>query len=133
VTHGILEKQLFIKIENFQIKFMPQHRKIKFLLKEIDKDPATVVSNRLHGCELFVCAAITQELLFSEFKSPRHQQNTANLNLYINLIIDLAQQERLIDRKLEKIFLSATDMDVSSDYYYLAANLLRLKVSVSVE
>lgn len=106
---------------------MPHHRKIEYIIKEIEKKPATHESIKLRGCELFICAAITQELLVSsEFKSPR---SIVELNLYINLIIDLAQRERLIDSKLEKIILSATDMAVSSDYFYLAANLLRLKVS----
>lgn len=50
-------------------------------------------------------------------------------NLYINLIIDLAKKEKFIDLQLEKILLSANDMNVISDYYYLAADMLRLNVS----
>lgn len=108
---------------------MPHHRKIQYIVNEIEKQQETNVSLRLRGCEMFICAVIIQELLSSEFQSPRDEQNLTNLNLYINLLIDLAQRERLIDSKLDKILLSANDMEVNSDYYYLAANLLRLKVS----
>lgn len=51
-------------------------------------------------------------------------------NLYLNLIVALARQEDYVDRQLEKLFLSACDMEVISEYYYLAANVLREKVKI---
>lgn len=69
-----------------------------------------------------------QDLLQSEFAKPIGEQSPARYNLYLNLLVELALQENFIDRQLEKLILSATDLNVASDYYYLAANLLRLKV-----
>lgn len=69
------------------------------------------------------------DLLQSEFSKPREKQTLTKFNLYINLIIDLAQHEEFIDRKLETLFLSPNGMNVSSDYFYLVSNMLRLKVS----
>lgn len=86
-------------------------------------------SKKLRQCKLFVCAAIMQDLLQSEFAKPIGEQSPARYNLYLNLLVELALQENFIDRQLEKLILSATDLNVASDYYYLAANLLRLKVS----
>lgn len=78
----------------------------------------------------FICAAISQDLLRSEFSKPQEEQDIKKFNLYVNLVIDLALRESFIDRQLEKLFLSANDMNVISDYYYLVANMLRFKVSL---
>lgn len=69
------------------------------------------------------------ELMQSEFRKPRHEQSLDNLDLYANVVIDLAIQDSLMDRQLEKIFLSSSSMDIPGDYFYLIANLLRHKVS----
>lgn len=77
----------------------------------------------------FICAAISGDLLRSEFSKPQEEQDIKKYNLYVNLFIDLALRESFIDRQLEKLFLSANDMNVISNYYYLVANMLRFKVS----
>jgi len=76
-----------------------------------------------------VTATIIGDLIKSELDKVRERQDVNKLNLYINLLIDIAKQNDMVDRQMEKILLIASDMDVKSDYYYLAANLLRLKVS----
>lgn len=113
----------------FQIKFLPRHRKLKFIFNEITQLPSTEYSQKQHNCELFVCAGIGQDLIQSELAKPLEQQSILTFNLYVNLLIDLAAKEEFVDRQLEKILLSANDMNVTSDYYYFVANLLRLKVS----
>jgi hypothetical protein len=80
-------------------------------------------------CQRFVTATIIGDLIKSELDKVRERQDVNKLNLYINLLIDIAKQNDMVDRQMEKILLIASDMDVKSDYYYLAANLLRLKVS----
>ena len=110
----------------FQIKFHPLHRKVQLLINEIKANPSV---QHIKECRLFICAAIAQDLLQSEFVLPREQQNIENLNLYVNLIIDLANKEKNFERNLSKILLCANEMNVNSDFYYLAANMLRLKVS----
>lgn len=107
------------------------HRKIQFVKKHIDSSENSKDSIKLRQCKVFVCAAIMQDLLQSEFTKPITEQLPDRFNLYLNLLVDLALQENFIDRQLEKLILSATDLNVASDYYYLAANLLRLKVSCS--
>lgn len=87
------------------------------------------MSVKLRGCQLFVLAAVAQDLLWSEFRKPHDEQSLKSLNLYVNLTIDLALREPFIERQLERLLLSANDMEVLSDYYYLVANVLRLKVS----
>lgn len=115
-----------------QIKFLPRHRKIKLIITEISKVTCSS-SQKQNYCECFISAAIVQDLLQSEFVKPRERQSISTLNLYVNLLLDLAEKENSIDRQLEKILLSANNMNVISDYYYLVANLLRLKVSLIQE
>lgn len=115
-----------------QIKFLPRHRKIKLIITEISKVTCSS-SQKQNYCECFISAAIVQDLLQSEFVKPREQQSISTLNLYVNLLLDLAEKENSIDRQMEKILLSANNMNVISDYYYLVANLLRLKVSLIKE
>lgn len=113
----------------FQIKFLPRHRKILFISEETSKAAESEGSNLLHNRRMFICAAILQDLFQSVFKKPREQQKILMFSLYIKLIIHLAKKQKFIDLQLEKILLSATDMNVISEYYYLAADMLRLNVS----
>lgn len=122
----MLSKQIF------QIKFLPRHRKLKFIINEITHATSTGHSQKQHNCELFICAAIVQNLIHSEFAKPLEEQGIGRHNLYVNLIIDLALKEKFVEKQLEKILLSATDMNVISDYYYLVANLLRFKVRLKL-
>lgn len=96
---------------------------------ETTKDSYSAKSKKLKDCHRFICAAIAMDLLQSEFSKPREKQTLSNFSLYINLIIDLAKHEEFIDRQLETLFLSPNGMNVSSDYFYLVSNMLRLKVS----
>lgn len=93
------------------------------------KDIDCEKSKKLKDCDRFICAAIAMDLLQSEFSKPREKQTLSKFSLYINLIINLAQREKFIDRQLETLFLSPNGMNVSSDYFYLVSNMLRLKVS----
>lgn len=83
----------------------------------------------MQECKLMICAIIAEDLIQSELAKPRDQQSLHNFNLYINLIVTLAQREPFIDRQFKTIFLCATNMEVLSGYYYLVSNILRLKVS----
>jgi hypothetical protein len=56
------------------------------------------------------------------------EHSLENLNLFVNIIVDLAVAQPEVNGKLERIFLCANNMNVSSDFYYMAANILRFKV-----
>lgn len=99
----------------------------------INETNAMPTALHIKRSRLYICAAIAQDLLLSEFARPMNEQNFENLNLFVNITVDLALNEVEIEKKLEKIFLCANDMNVLSDYYYLVANVLRFKVSFSKE
>ena len=110
----------------FQIKLFPLHRKVQFIINETN-----AVATKLHvkRCRLFICSAMAQDLLLTEISRPTEEQSLENLNLFVNTIVDLAINNDDVNKKLERIFLCANDMKITSDYYYLVANVLRFKVS----
>lgn len=103
----------------------PQYRKILFVFETLNN---TSKNNKARICELHIAAACIQDLLRCEFKKGRLKQDIHFFHLYLSHLIDLATKDKAIGDNLEKIILSATDMDVLSDYYYLAATLIRIKV-----
>jgi hypothetical protein len=88
--------------------------------------------NKIKVCEIKIAAACIEDLLHSEFRKGRLLQNVKSFNLYITYLIELVIHDETIERNLERIILSAEDMNVISDYYYLVATLLRLKVLIFI-
>lgn len=78
--------------------------------------------------EMRIAAACIEELLRCEFAKGRFEQNIHFLHFYLCHLMDLAVHDMIVKEDLERIILSASDMDVISDYYYLAATTLRFKV-----
>ncbi|CRK96013.1 CLUMA_CG009453, isoform A [Clunio marinus] len=110
------------------IKFFPHHRKIQFILNKLKNCEEQVT--KIHQNKIFICICIAQDLLKSEYEKPLQEQNLKNYNLYVNLIVDLAMQDKFANDELRKVLLSAVsyDMNVLSSFYYLAADVLRFKM-----
>jgi hypothetical protein len=108
-----------------QIKLFPLHRKVQFIINETNAEAS---KPHIKRCRLFICAAIAQDLLLTEFTRPMEEQSLENLNLFVNIIVDLAVAQPEVNGKLERVFLCANNMNVSSDFYYMVANILRFKV-----
>jgi hypothetical protein len=80
--------------------------------------------------EIRIAAACIEELLRCEFSKPRLSQDIHFFHFYLHHLLDLAKYSKSLRDDLERIILSASDMNVISDYYYLAATLLRFKVNL---
>lgn len=78
--------------------------------------------------EIRIAAACAEELLRCEFGKGRIKQNINFFHYFLSHLIDLAEFDKKVKDDLERIILSASDMNVISDFYYLAATLLRFKV-----
>lgn len=83
---------------------------------------------KMKSYELRIAAACIEELLRCEFAKGRFNQDIYFFHFYLAHLMDLAKFNKAIRDDMERVILSASDMDVISDYYYLAATLLRLKV-----
>lgn len=93
-----------------------------------------VISNSSSGnkakiCEIRIAAACIEDLLRCEFEKGRLGQDIRRFHLYLSYLIDIADHDSVVRANLEEMILSANDMNVISDYFYLAAMLLRIKVS----
>jgi hypothetical protein len=94
------------------------------------RDAPMSKSIKTNVCEIRIAVACIEELLRCEFEKGRLKQSIHLFHLYLSLLIDLASRDELIFASLEKYILNANDMNVISDYYYLASMLLRIKVSL---
>lgn len=81
--------------------------------------------------ETRIAASCVEELLRCEFAKGRFEQNIRFFHFYLYHLTDLAAHDSIVKNDLERIILSASDMNVISDYYYLAATTLRFKVTLS--
>lgn len=84
--------------------------------------------NKAKASSFRIAAACIEDLLRCEFEKGRLGQKIERFHLYLSYLIDLADHDSVIEANLEEIILSANDMNVMSDYFYLAAMLLRIKV-----
>ena len=101
---------------------------VKLKSVELSK-PKTSKGRKSIVCENRISAAFIEELLKCEFQKGRLKQNIHFFHIYLYYLIDLAMYDMVVDADLERIILSTSDMNVISDYYYLAATLLRILVS----
>lgn len=97
-------------------------------MKKCDALPRMSKNSKTNVCEIRIAVACIEELLRCEFEKGRLKQSIRSFHLYLSLLIDLALKDELILASLEKYILIANDMNVVSDYYYLASMLLRIKV-----
>jgi hypothetical protein len=98
-------------------------------MKKRDSIRQMTKMSKMDVCEIRIAVACIQELLRCEFEKGRLKQNIHMFHLYLSLLLDLAYSDEITFASLEKFILSARDMNVLSDYYYLASMLLRIKVS----
>lgn len=84
--------------------------------------------NKARTCEIRIAVACIEDLLRCEFEKGRLNQDIRLFQHYLSYLIDIAAHDNVVRDNLEEIILSANDMNVISDYFYLAAMILRLKV-----
>jgi len=114
-----------------QIKLFPKHRKISYVLSLCkDQEDGMKHSNLIKHYKTQIVERFIEDLLYCEFQKLKPEQDIKNYNLYLQQLIDLAYHEETIDANMERVILSASDMNVISDYYYLAATQLRLQVCI---
>ena len=114
-----------------QIKLFPNHRKITYVLSLCKEQEDGVKHSKLiKYYKAQIVERFLEHLLYCEFQKLKPEQDIKNFNLYLQQLIDLAYHEKTIDENMERIILSASDMNVISDYYYLAATQLRLQVCI---
>jgi hypothetical protein len=87
-------------------------------------------SNLIKHYKTQIVERFIEDLLYCEFQKLKPEQDIKNYNLYLQQLIDLAYHEKSIEENMERVVLSASDMNVISDYYYLAATQLRLQVRI---
>lgn len=90
--------------------------------------PDALNGKKIKSYEIRIAAACVEDLLRCEFAKGRLNQDIYFFHFYLSHLMNLAKFNKAIRDDLERVILSASDMDVISDYYYLAATLLRLKV-----
>lgn len=79
-------------------------------------------------CHAHILEGFMEDLLQKEFKKDKSLQDIQNLSLFICKIIEIASHPNFAKHfNLEKLFLSV-NTDVISDYYYLVATHLRIRV-----
>lgn len=105
---------------------MPEYEKLEFLRKFVAQSTNPNSINRS-----FVKLEIFKSLLREEFKLKRNQQNLQNYNLYLNILLENAKTDEFINTSLEEIILNAINVCVISEYYYLAADLIRKAVKLT--
>ncbi|XP_070497376.1 uncharacterized protein [Chironomus tepperi] len=111
------------------IKLFPNYRKISYVLSLCKEHEDGVKHSKLiKYYKIKIVERFIEDLLHCEFQKIKLEQDIKNFNLYIQQLIDLAYHEKTIDENMERILLSASDMNVISDYYYLAATQLRLQM-----
>lgn len=117
---------------HLQIKLFPNYRKISYVLSLCKEQEDGVKHSKLiKYYKLQIVERFIEELLHCEFQKSKPQQDIKNYNLYLQQLIDLSFHETTIGENMDRILLSANDMNVISDYYYLAATQLRLQVCIT--
>lgn len=95
---------------------------------ESQQDPTKGIKAKTY--EIRIAAACLEELLKSEFEKGKLRQDIRFFHFYLYLLMELTSKaDQPVKDDMERIILSAANMNVISDYYYLAAMLLRLKVN----
>ncbi|KAL7049656.1 hypothetical protein ACKWTF_003804 [Chironomus riparius] len=111
------------------IKLFPNYRKINYIISLCKEQEDGVKHSKLiKYYKAQIVERFIEHLLYCEFQKLKPEQDIKNFNLYLQQLIDLAYHEKTIDENMERIILSASDMNVISDYYYLAATQLRLQM-----
>ncbi|KAG5677374.1 hypothetical protein PVAND_007138 [Polypedilum vanderplanki] len=103
------------------IKLFPNHRKLKFVC-DLQTD------EYVGPCHGHILEGFMEDLLQKEFKKDKSLQDIRNFNLYISKIIEIASLPNIAKHfNLEKLFLSV-NTEVISEYYYLVATHLRIRM-----
>lgn len=106
---------------------MPEYLKLEFLRNNFMRSSKPNAINRS-----FVKLEIFKSLLREEFKLKRNQQSLENYNLYLNILLENAKTDDYISTSLEEVILNAINVCVISEYYYLAADLIRKAVNIFI-
>lgn len=101
---------------------------MQFVAAKSYYQPDNEKGRKAESYEIRIAVACVEELLRCEFAKGRLNQDIHFFHFYLAHLIDLAKNNKSIQDDLERIILSASDMNVISDYYYLAATLIRFKV-----
>lgn len=108
---------------------MPECEKLIYLKKQLEPFHRRGTTIKLHLCRVFIVVEIIRDLLHIEFQKPQSQQSIEKFNMYLNIFLSIANHESFEVDKLENVFFYVKHTDVTSDYYYLIANLIRVRVS----
>ena len=111
---------------------MPESEKLIYLKKQVEPVHRRGSTIKLHMCRVFVVVEIIRDLLHIEFQKPRNKQSVVRFNMYLNIFLSIAKQESFKVDTLENVFFSMKHTDVISDYYFLIANLIRVRVSINL-
>lgn len=119
---------IILTLLSVQIKLYPSHRKLQYVNNVCETLLSSNQSTTDKACEIQIATSCIEDLLQMEFQKSTLHQNIKNYSLYIDQLLTLASFDQTIYDNMEKILLSVSNMKVVSDYYYLAATLIRLKV-----